>query len=93
MPQDTGVNTPKIRIADTNGNVVNISNDTTIANVAQQIQVINSLTPNVYDYISLSYTGSNLTTVTYKINGASGSTISTLTLAYSGNNLISVTRS
>jgi len=52
------------------------------------------LAPAEYDYIDLAYTGANLTTVLYKINGASGTTVATLTLAYDGsNNLISVTRS
>lgn len=46
-----------------------------------------------HDYISLSYTGDNLTGVVYKTGGASGTTVATLTLAYSGSNLISVTKS
>lgn len=46
------------------------------------------------DYISLGYTGSNLTSVVYKTGGSGGTTVATLTLAYDGsNNLISVTRS
>jgi len=56
-------------------------------------QVANSLVPAVYDYISLSYTGSNLTGVVFKTGGSGGSTISTLTLAYDGSdNLTSVTK-
>lgn len=51
-----------------------------------------TLVPETFDYISLSYTGSNLTGVVYKTGGASGTTVGTLTLAYSGSNLISVTR-
>jgi len=47
-----------------------------------------------YDYISCSYTGSNLTGVVYKSGGSSGSTVATLTLTYDGsNNLTSVTKS
>jgi hypothetical protein len=47
-----------------------------------------------HDYISLSYTGSNLTGVVYKDGGSGGTTVATLTLAYDGsNNLISVTKS
>jgi hypothetical protein len=47
-----------------------------------------------HDYISLGYTGTNLTSVVYKLGGASGTVVATLTLAYNGsNNLISVTRS
>ena len=46
-----------------------------------------------YDYISLGYTGSNLTTVIYKTGGAGGTTVATLTLGYDGSdNLITVTK-
>ena len=45
------------------------------------------------DYISLGYTGSNLTSVVYKTGGSGGTTVATLTLAYSGSDLISVTKS
>jgi hypothetical protein len=45
-----------------------------------------------HDYISLSYTGLNLTGVVYKTGGSSGTTVATLTLAYTGSDLISVTR-
>lgn len=52
------------------------------------------LSPAEYDYISLSYTGSNLTTVVYKLGGSGGTTVATLTLTYDGsNNLLTVTRS
>ena len=57
-----------------------------------QLQTINSLTPSVYDYISLGYTGANLTTVIFKTGGAGGTTVSTLTLAYTGSVLNSVTK-
>jgi hypothetical protein len=50
-----------------------------------------AIPPN--DYIALGYTGSNLTSVVYKLGGAGGTTVATLTLAYSGSNLISVTKS
>jgi hypothetical protein len=47
-----------------------------------------------HDYISLSYTGNNLTGVVYKTGGSGGTTVATLTLAYDGSdNLISVTKS
>lgn len=46
-----------------------------------------------YDYVSLTYTGANLTTVVYKMNGANGTTVTTLTLAYTGSQLDSVTKS
>ena len=45
------------------------------------------------DYISLSYTSGNLTSVVYKSGGSGGTTVATLTLAYSGSDLVSVTKS
>lgn len=46
-----------------------------------------------YDYISLTYTGDNITGVVYKTGGSGGTTVATLTLAYSGSNITSVTKS
>jgi hypothetical protein len=60
--------------------------------VAIRTLVGNALVPQSYDYISLGYTGSDLTTVIFKSGGVSGTTVATLTLAYSGSNLISVTK-
>jgi len=61
---------------------------------APAVVAFGPLAPADYDYIDMSYTGANLTTVVYKLGGASGTTVVTLTLAYDGsNNLISVTRS
>jgi len=57
-----------------------------------ELQTLNSLTPSIYDYISLSYTGDNLTGVIFKMGGSGGTTVSTLTLAYSGAVLTSVTK-
>lgn len=54
--------------------------------------ISSGLVPSGYDYISLSYTGDNLTGVVYKTGGSGGTTVATLTLAYSGSNLTSVTR-
>lgn len=51
------------------------------------------LTIPTHDYISLGYTGDNMTSVVYKTGGSGGVTVATLTLAYSGSNLISVTKS
>lgn len=66
--------------------------NSSLSTIVTGIATINSLTPAVYDYISLGYTGSNLTTVLFKVGGASGTLISTLTLAYSGSTLTSVTK-
>jgi len=54
--------------------------------------ILSSLVPVAYNYISLGYTGSNLTSVVYKTGGSSGATVATLTLGYSGSTLISVAR-
>ena len=44
------------------------------------------------DYVSVGYTGSNITSVVYKVGGSGGTTIATLTIAYSGNNITSITK-
>jgi len=56
------------------------------------VSAFNSLVPASYDYISLTYTGDNLTGVVYKTGGSGGTTVATLTLAYSGSTLTSVTK-
>jgi len=62
------------------------------SDVLLELQKLNSLVPGVYDYIALTYTGSNLTGVVFKSGGVGGTTISTLTLAYTGSQLDSVTK-
>src|SRR3990167_2060132 len=59
---------------------------------ANPLPVTEGLNLPVYDYISMTYTGSNLTEIIYKLGGASGTTVATLTMTYSGSNLISVTK-
>lgn len=66
--------------------------NTSLSSAVSNLQTLNSLVPTVYDYISLSYTGSNLTGVVFKSGGSGGTTVSTLTLAYSGSTLTSVTK-
>lgn len=46
-----------------------------------------------HDYIGLSYTGTDLTGVVYKLGGSGGTTVATLTLAYTANVLQSVSKS
>jgi hypothetical protein len=68
---------------------VEIKNDS-----GNPIPTIEGLEIPAHDYIALSYTGTNLTGVTYKEGGSGGTTVATLTLAYDGsNNLTSVTKS
>ena len=50
------------------------------------------LVPEVYDYISLTYTGTDLTGVVYKTGGAGGTTVATLTLTYAANILQTITK-
>jgi len=53
----------------------------------------NNLVPKEYDYIALSYTGANVTGVTYKVGGSGGSIVAALALGYDGSdNLTSVER-
>jgi hypothetical protein len=75
---------------------VNSSGALSVADTSSiaQLQTINSLTPSVYDYIGLSYSGSNLSQVIYKNGGSGGATVSTLSLGYdTASNLISVLKS
>jgi len=51
-----------------------------------------SLVPEKYDYIALSYTGSDLTGVIYKLGGSGGTTVANLALAYSAGVLQTITR-
>ena len=54
---------------------------------------LTALVPFEFDYISLSYTGLNPTTIIYKSGGALGTIVATLTIVYSGDNIVSITRS
>jgi hypothetical protein len=57
------------------------------------IITMNGLNVPIHDYISCSYTGSNLTGVVFKVGGASGDTVATLALTYDGSdNLLTVTK-
>jgi len=68
---------------------VEIKNDS-----GNPIPTLTGLEIPAHDYIDLSYTGANLTSVVYKDGGSGGTTVATLTLAYDGNdNLTSVTKS
>jgi hypothetical protein len=97
-----------IQIADSNGNIIDPASGDLVLNgnvtVAGEMEIKNDsgnpvpivagLSIPKHDYVSLSYTGSNLTGVVYKTGGAGGTTVATLTLAYNGNNnLTSVTKS
>jgi hypothetical protein len=56
--------------------------------------VASNLSIPEHDYVSCTYTGSNLTGAVFKFGGASGITVATLVLTYDGsNNLLTVTKS
>jgi len=64
-----------------------------VANRRLDVNVLGQLVPKDFDYISLSYTGDDLTSVVYKVGGSGGATVTTLTLSYTNNVLQSVGRS
>lgn len=66
---------------------------TVVAAAANPIATVDALVPTKYDYVSLGYTGDDLTSVTYKTGGSDGTTVATLTLGYTGGKLTSVARS
>ncbi|MFA5406953.1 MAG: hypothetical protein WC307_06375 [Candidatus Nanoarchaeia archaeon] len=62
------------------------------SNGSADVNIVNSLVPDSYDYMSFGYTGDNITDIVYKIGGASGTIVATLTLTWSGSNITSVAR-
>ena len=70
--------------------------DATAANQVLQLTELESIAGlgiPAHDHVALGYTGSNLTTVTYRSGGSGGTVVGTLTLAYSGSTLTPDTRS
>jgi len=56
------------------------------------VRDLSQLVPEEYDYIALTYTGNNITTVVYRQGGSGGTIVATLTLTYTGSRLDTVTR-
>jgi len=55
--------------------------------------VLTGLIPHNYDYISMSYTGSNLTGVEYKEGGVAGTVVANLAITYDGSgNILTITK-
>ena len=76
----------KIIITNAVGTPINPATEETLEGLAGFVD-------EAYDYISLGYTGANLTGAIYKEGGSGGTTIATLVLAYNGaDQLISVTK-
>jgi hypothetical protein len=46
-----------------------------------------------HDYVSLTYSGANITEIVYRSGGVNGLVVTTLTLSYSGDNLITIAKS
>jgi hypothetical protein len=68
-----------------------LAKENTLSDIKDELKVINSFVPTLYDNIVLSYTGSNLTGVVFKLAAV---TVSTLTLGYNGGDqLITVVKS
>ncbi len=75
------------------GDIIQIEHENSIGAKRVVDVVANSLIPSSYDYVGLSYSGSNLTGATFKTGGASGTVVSTLSLGYdTSSNLTSVTK-
>lgn len=69
------------------------SNVTLVAPIPLPTKEQNQLVPEEYDFIDCDYTGSNMTSVIFKIGGAGGVTVATLTITYTGNLINTITRS
>jgi hypothetical protein len=71
-----------------------VNPDIPVATVVQSGQVYQEVVSGIanqpHDQVILGYTGSNLTSVTYRLAGV---TVATLTLSYTGSNLTGVVRS
>jgi hypothetical protein len=65
------------------GRVLSFAQDN--ANVKEVSNLVNV----PYDYVSLSYTGTDVTTAVFKLGGPSGSVQATLTLTYSSPGVLS----
>lgn len=63
---------------------------TVVRNGSVYQEVVSGIGNQPHDEIVLGYTGTNLTSVVYKLSGV---TVATLTLGYTGSNLTSVVRS
>lgn len=90
IPVDIGTNID-VTIDNTS---IEVSNDAgNPVPVSGTVNTLSGLDIPPHNYISLSYTGSNLTGVVYKSGGSGGTVVATLSLGYDGNNnLTSVTK-
>lgn len=83
----------KVTVTGGGGVTIGTVNQGTAGTSPWPVLAINTLIPVVYDYIALSPTGTNPTTIVYKAGGSGGTTVATVTLTYDGNNNVqTVTR-
>jgi hypothetical protein len=87
------VESEAVTLTDSTGNEIVPASQPTQAAVLASLEAMNSLVPSAYDYIALGYTGTDLTSVVYKLGGVGGVTVSTLTLGYAAGVLVSIAKS
>jgi hypothetical protein len=64
-----------------------------LSTIASQLaNPVNTLVPAVFDHLTLSYTGDDLTGIVYRQGGTSGTVVATLALGYAGGRLTTVAR-
>lgn len=56
----------------------------------QRVQIIGGFEIPPFDYISFGYTGSDVTTVTYRTGGSTGTVLAVLSFEYSSGNVTSI---
>lgn len=84
---------PLTNSSPTDAQIITVAKDVNSAKMALNVSPLGDLVPRNFDHITLAYTGSNLTTVTYRVGGTGGTTVAVLTLGYTGANLTTVSRS
>ena len=83
----------KVTVAGSGGITIGTVDQGNAGTQAWPVLPVNTLIPAEFDYVSLSPTGTNPTTITYKTGGSGGTTVATLTLTYDANNNVqTVTR-
>ena len=77
---------------DTRAKVKSDGTDNALA-VYQNAPTVPGLNIPKHDYVGMTYTGDDLTTVVYKTGGSGGTTVATVTMTYSAGKLLTITRS
>jgi len=67
-------------------NIVNPATEEKQDDIIANLEGIAGLVTLAYDYIDITYTGVNATTVVFKTGGSEGTTVATLTITYDANN-------